>query len=61
MRKHNFSLRIVKYWNSLPNHVINAKDVYNFEVNLDKFWKDQPLMFEDFKTDIIIKSKERNY
>ena len=53
IRKFNFSNRIVKYWNSLPETIINSKDVWDFEKKLDAFWSGQPLMYEDFKADII--------
>ena len=57
IRKYCFSHRAINVWNSLPEHIIQSKDVINFERNLDKFWSDQPLLFDDFKTTISTKSK----
>ena len=53
IRKYSFSQRIVQYWNSLPEKLISAKDVWDFEKKLDLFWSGQPLMYDDFKSDII--------
>ena len=44
-------------WNSLPDHVVNSKDVIKFEKNLDELWANQPILYEDFKKDIIIDKK----
>ena len=54
VRRFNFSMMVRKIWNSLPRNVVNAGDVINFEKALDDFWKDQPILYEDFKADIII-------
>ena len=34
-------------WNSLPDNVISAKTVFefNFEVRLDRHWKDQDIVY----------------
>ena len=45
IRKFSFSCRITNIWNSLPNEVINAKTVKNFEIALDKHWKHQDIIF----------------
>ena len=58
IRKYNFNMRVRKVWNSLPNYVVNAKDVINFEKALDNFWKDQPLLYDDFKAEIVINEKK---
>ena len=50
-RKYSFTNRIVDLWNSLPQEVINAKDVRQFEALLDKFWEDQEVKY-NFKADI---------
>ena len=53
--KYFFQFRVQRLWNSLPQHVIDAKSVKEFEINLDKHWEDQPLMYDDFLADIITK------
>lgn len=52
--KYAFHNRITKIWNSLPLHVVNAKDTKLFEKGLDHWWKDQELVYENFKADIAI-------
>ena len=52
--KFAFHNRVTKIWNSLPNHVVNSKDTISFEISLDKFWKDQALLFDDFSAEIDI-------
>ena len=39
VRKYTFVVRIVEIWNSLPESVIQAKSVKNFEIGLDEHWK----------------------
>ena len=56
IRKYNFTMRVRKIWNNLPDSVINAKDVWKFEKGLDEFWKDQPLLYDDFKAEILLKT-----
>ena len=46
LRKFNFTNRIVEIWNSLPQSVVNAKDVRQFEILLDKFWEHQDVKFD---------------
>ena len=41
-----FTNRIVDIWNSLPNKVITAKTVKNFEINLDKYWEAQEFKYD---------------
>jgi hypothetical protein len=40
-RKFSFNNRIVDLWNTLPQSVIDAKDVRQFEIRLDKYWEHQ--------------------
>ena len=41
-----FSRRVIKPWNNLPQHVVDAKDVNAFKVGLDKYWgNDTPYQF----------------
>jgi hypothetical protein len=37
--KYSFANRIIDTWNSLPNEVIAAKTVKQFEISLDKHWE----------------------
>ena len=50
--KFAFQNRIVKIWNSLPNHVVNSKDVISFEKHLDDFWKNQELLYDNCRAEI---------
>ena len=45
LHQHNFTNRITESWNSLPEEVITAKTVITFERRLDKFWKNQEILF----------------
>jgi hypothetical protein len=45
IRKFSFSCRITNIWNRLPNEVIHAKTVKNFEIALDKHWEHQDVKF----------------
>ncbi len=45
IRKHYFTNRVVKIWNSLPDDVVNAPSTNSFKNQLDKFWDNQPLKF----------------
>ena len=44
-RKNYFTVRVCKYWNSLPNEVIKCEKVNQFKINLDNFWRNHPLKF----------------
>ena len=54
VRKYNFTIRIVKVWNSLPKHVINSADIISFERTLDEHWANQEIKYENFKAEIKI-------
>ena len=54
IRKYSFTQRINRIWNSLPENVISSKNIIAFEKGLDEFWKDQPLMYDDHKAEIIV-------
>ena len=54
IRGHNFTMRVRKLWNSLPEHVIQSESVKEFEGALDRHWSGQDLMYQDFKADIKI-------
>jgi hypothetical protein len=45
-----FTNRIVKLWNSLPDEVVNAKDVITFEKNLDNHWKNNESVYDTNET-----------
>ena len=51
LRKHFFTRRICKVWNSLPPSVVGAKDVKSFEGALDRYWCNQEILY-DFKANI---------
>ena len=51
LRKFCFSARVVNIWNSLPNYVVDVDTVDIFKSRLDKFWKDQDVMF-DYNADL---------
>ena len=55
VRKYTFVVRIVEIWNSLPESVIQAKTVKNFEIGLDEHWKHQECKY-DFTANINIRS-----
>ena len=44
IRKQSFSFRTTDLWNSLPPHIVNAKSILNFEIQLDRHWDNK-----DFK------------
>jgi len=33
-------------WNSLPDHVVDVSSLKQSETRLDKFWRDQDVMFD---------------
>ena len=51
VRKYSFTARVVNIWNSLPDYIVDADSVHTFKSRLDKFWLDQPVMF-DWKADL---------
>ena len=54
IRKFNFTMRVRKIWNSLPETIVNAENVIEFESALDKHWSNQDLLYKDFKSDITV-------
>jgi hypothetical protein len=46
LRKHFFRHRVVKHWNSLPNHVVLSTSVNMFKNRLDKHWEHHPLKYD---------------
>ena len=47
-------------WNTLPQSVIDAKDVRQFEIRLDKYWEHQDVKFE-YKANIQNKDNTWNH
>ena len=45
-RKLSFAARVVNVWNSLPDNVVDVNSLKQFETRLDKFWRDQDVMFD---------------
>ena len=45
IKKFSFSHRVVESWNSLPDCVITAPSVFAFENRLDKYWRNQDLVY----------------
>ena len=54
IRKFNFSHRVITIWNSLPDSVVNAKNMIHFEKGLDLHWRDQELKFDNHLAEIVI-------
>ena len=52
IKKFSFPNRVTKNWNNLPQSAVNSKNTKDFEICLDSFWKDQPLVQDDFKSSI---------
>jgi hypothetical protein len=46
LRKHFFSSRIVKQWNSLPDDVISAGSTNSFKNRLDRHWERSDLYYD---------------
>ena len=49
LRKYNFSVRVVKYWNNLPDTIILAPSVNSFKNRLDAFYENHEIMYENHK------------
>ena len=45
LRKNSFTIRAVPLWNSLPNEVVTAQDTNTFKRRLDKFWKNEEILY----------------
>ncbi len=46
LRKYYFTNRVTNIWNSLPNWVVKSDNVNQFKNRLDKFWCNQPIMYD---------------
>jgi hypothetical protein len=51
-RKYAFTLRVSRIWNKLPDTVVNAPTLNTFKNRLDRYWKNQDLFFNNYKSDI---------
>jgi hypothetical protein len=51
-RKYAFTLRVSRRWNKLPDTVVNAPTLNTFKNRLDRYWKNQDLYFNNYKSDI---------
>ena len=51
IRKNFFTYRVISICNSLPEYVINARNVKIFESQLDKYWIYQDIIY-DFKSNL---------
>ena len=61
LRKYSFAMRVVKYWNSLPEKIVTSKTLNTFKNRLDKYWEDQDLVYEDFKADIKLEGRDIDF
>ena len=46
-KQFSFSRRVINNWNELPDSVVLADNLNMFKRNLDFFWKDKDLKYED--------------
>ena len=53
VRIYSFTAHTINTWNSLglPNKIVDAESVSTFKTRSDKYWSDQPLLY-DFKAEI---------
>ena len=51
IRKHSFTVRAATTWNSLPDNVVCAKSINSFKNRLDRFWKNQEVLY-NYSTDL---------
>ena len=45
-RKFSFAAQVVNVWNSLPDHIVDVNSLKQFETRLDKFSRNQDVMFD---------------
>jgi hypothetical protein len=48
----HFTLRVSRRWNKLPDTEVNAPTLNTFKNRLDRYWKNQDLYFNNYKSDI---------
>jgi hypothetical protein len=61
LRKYLFAMKVVKYWNSLPEKIVTSKTLNTFKNRLDKNWEDQNFVYEDFKADIKLEGRDVDF
>ena len=49
LRKYSFTVRVTKYWNELPEDVINAPSINSFKNRLDKHYDQSPLKYDNYR------------
>ena len=49
LRKNFFALRVTEHWNQLPEDVISAPDVLNFKIQLDKFYINKEIYYDNYE------------
>ena len=49
IRKFSFTVRVTKYWNSLPDEVANAPSINSFKNRLDKYSENCPIVYDDYR------------
>ena len=47
IRQNFFTVRVIEDWNSLPEEVIEAKNVNTFKNRLDAWWENQLYEYDD--------------
>ena len=50
--KYSFSHRVKNIWNKLPEDVIAAGDLLQFEKKLDNHWKNEPILYDNHRAEI---------
>jgi len=51
LRKYSFTAHTINTWNSLPNKIVDGESVNTFKTRLDKYWRNQPLLY-DFNAEL---------
>ena len=49
LRKNSFALRVVKFWNELPESIVSAPSTNSFKNQVDKFYSNHELMYDNYK------------
>ena len=57
IRTKNFNIRVINIWNDLPEKVVSSSSIINFEKNLDDYWQNQKLKYDDYKAEILLTSQ----
>ena len=51
LRKYSFTVRVTNAWNIFPESVVSADTIDTFKNRLDKFWKNQDMIY-NYKSDL---------